>query len=244
MSDLSPELMQLVLAGKNASRPSDADSARVMWALRARLGDAAMLGVGAGQVAAGSSTTALFGNVAGAGIVGLALLGGIMFFAAHNHRAAPGESMAASSAAATTSGEAALIPSTAESIAPVSPELDPTAAPSATKVDRTDARLVPSRRTHDNLSEEVAILSRAETELHSGKPDAALKLLNEHERKFSNGLLAEERIAARVQSLCALGRTAEAETQLARLPPTSLHGERARQACNSRTWWTRPFGPK
>jgi hypothetical protein len=78
------------------------------------------------------------------------------------------------------------------------------------------------------LSEEVAIISRAETALRGGKPAAAIEILNEHERKFSNGLLAEERIAAQAQALRALGRTAEADAQLTKLSPNSLHGRNSR----------------
>ncbi len=234
MSDLSPELQKLVLAGKNASRPSDADSARVFGALRARLGDAAVLGAEAGQAAAGSSSGFLFGKVAGIGIAALAVVGGLWFFAARNHRVVSSGPQVIPSVAATISAEAALVPNAAVSSAPVAPQLDLVAAAGSSKADRTDARAAASHHTRDNLSEEVAILSRAETDLHGGKPEAALKLLNEHERKFGNGILAEERIAARVQALCALGRTAEADAQLARLSPKSLHGEQARQACNAR----------
>ena len=229
MSHLSPELKQLVLAGKSAISPTEADSARVLEALRARLGDAAVLGTEAGQAAAGSSTGFVFGKVAGIGIAGLAVIGGLWLFAARNQHTVSSEPQAIPSVAAEISAKAALIPSAAASSVPVSPQLDP-AASSSNKTERA----VASRHARDNLSEEVAILSRAETELHGGKPDAALRLLNEHERRFGNGLLAEERIAARVQALCALGRTAEAEAQLARLSPKSLHGEQARQSCNSR----------
>jgi hypothetical protein len=48
MSDLSPEAEDLVRAGKRAGRPSDADRERVLDALRARLGDAVVLGHGGG----------------------------------------------------------------------------------------------------------------------------------------------------------------------------------------------------
>jgi hypothetical protein len=83
------------------------------------------------------------------------------------------------------------------------------------------------------LAEEVALLSRAQAAIRNGKPTVALDVLNEHERKFGNGLLSEERIAARVRALCALGRTSEADAQLARLSPKSLHGQ-SPQACGSR----------
>jgi hypothetical protein len=97
-----------------------------------------------------------------------------------------------------------------------------------------EVRSVLPRHTHDGLSDEVAILSRAETDLHSGRPENALRALDEHERRFPNGVLTEERTAARIQALCAIGRAAEADAQLARLArisPHSAHEERARQAC-------------
>jgi hypothetical protein len=84
------------------------------------------------------------------------------------------------------------------------------------------------------LAEEVAIIARAETALRSARPALALEVLNEHERKFGNGLLAEERIAARAQALCALGRTAEADAQLTQLSPNSLHGQPSQKACGPR----------
>jgi hypothetical protein len=234
MSDLSPELKALVMAGKSAARPSDADSARILVALRERLGDVAVLGAEAGGVAAGSSSGFLFGKVGAIGIAGLAVIGGIWFFAARDHRVVSSGPQAVPSVAATISAETALVPSAAAPSAPVSPQTDEATTAGPSKVDRSDARALASHRTRDNLSEEVAILSRAETELHGGKPEVALRLLNEHERKFGNGLLAEERIAARVQALCALGRTTEADAQLARLSPKSLHGEQTRQACSVR----------
>jgi hypothetical protein len=83
------------------------------------------------------------------------------------------------------------------------------------------------------LSDEVAILTRAETELHGGRAESALRLLNEHERRFRNGILAEERTAARIQALCALGRVSEADVLRARLSPKSLHGEQTKKACSS-----------
>jgi hypothetical protein len=86
------------------------------------------------------------------------------------------------------------------------------------------------------LAAEVAILSRAGAELHNGRAAAALKTLDEHQRKFPSGLLAQERASARIQALCALGRVKEAETELgrlSRLSPQSPHEARAREACGS-----------
>ncbi len=233
MSDLSPQLKELVRATKSAAHPSHADTARVLQALRARLGDAAVLSNAPSQpaTASGSSGVAL-GKVAAISMAGLALLGGLLFFSSRKRPAVPSESQTVPSAAAALSAEPAAASSTSAS-ALVAPQ-EVASAPNGGNPDRTESRASGSRRARDSLSEEVAILSRAATELHGGRPENALKLLNEHERKFKNGILAEERIAARGQALCALGRTAEADAQLAQLSPKSLQGDSARQACGSR----------
>jgi hypothetical protein len=70
--------------------------------------------------------------------------------------------------------------------------------------------------------------------MNVGLPEEALKALAEHERKFPTGSLAEDRMAARVQALCALGRTAEAKSELTRLTrtyPKSAHIELATRVC-------------
>jgi hypothetical protein len=230
MSELSPELQQLVSACKAANLPTEADSARIFAALRTCLGDAAVLGGEASQAAATSASSGLlFGKVSAAGLAGLAVLGGIWFFTARNHQ----ETTAPHSSPATAS--VALAPSV-EMISAPSAEPSPAApAPSVAEhsaSNRAEAR--PSaQHNRDRLAEEVALLSRAELALHSGKPAAALEALNEHERRFGNGLLVEERIAARIQALCALGRKIEADAQLARLSPKSLHGASSREACGS-----------
>jgi len=97
-----------------------------------------------------------------------------------------------------------------------------------------ETRTVSARRSARRLAEEVAILSRAEKELHAGRPSSALAVLEEHRQKFPSGELAQERIAARVHALCALGRVADAEAALARLrrvSPGSPQEGRAREAC-------------
>jgi hypothetical protein len=89
-------------------------------------------------------------------------------------------------------------------------------------------------RSADSLAQEVAILSRASSELHAGRPAAALAALADHQSKFPNGVMIEERRAARVQALCALGRSQEAKAelaQLARIAPNSPHAARVRKAC-------------
>jgi outer membrane protein assembly factor BamD (BamD/ComL family) len=91
-----------------------------------------------------------------------------------------------------------------------------------------------ARSPSDSLPEEVRLLSKAEHQLSAGRADEALATLGEHERRFAGGALAEERLAARVQSLCALGRLSEAKADLAKLArsyPASVHFDRARRFC-------------
>ncbi|HEY8946803.1 MAG TPA: hypothetical protein VIM73_21315, partial [Polyangiaceae bacterium] len=91
-----------------------------------------------------------------------------------------------------------------------------------------------AQRAEDKLAQEVAILSRAGAEIHAGRPALALKMLEEHRRRFPSGVMAQERSAARARALCMLGRGAEAQSELARLSklsPNSPHEARARKAC-------------
>jgi hypothetical protein len=236
MSELSQELQELVLACKAANLPTEADSARVLAGLRTCLGDAAVLGAKASQVAASSTSSGLLlGKVSAVSLAGLALVGGIWFFTARNHLEAPSEANSASSVAA------APVEMISQPIPPPAAAANASNSEAAAAVDHNDApgnaeprqQLPSTRHSRDKLAEEVALLSRAELALHSGKPAAALEVLNEHERQFGNGILAEERTAARIQALCALGRKAEADAQLARLSPKSLHGAQAGKACGT-----------
>ena len=215
-SNLSAESRALVEAGRGAMRPSAADRLRVREALRARLPGTPLTDVSSGARAASNfGWPALIGA-----IVGVAALGGLALVALRSEPATPAPAPAPA----------------ASVVAPVTPPLEP--APTAPPV--IDAAPPPSplpsqanvvRRSSDRLAEEVEILSRAEKELHAGRNASALRILDEHQRRFARGKLAQERIAAQTRALCALGRFTEAEAGLARLAPGSLHASRAREAC-------------
>jgi hypothetical protein len=223
---LSPEAQDLVSAVKRAYQPSDGDRARVLEALRGRLGDAAVLGDGVAQSSAAAHR--LWSPGAGLSVAGLLVLGGGALWLAL--RAGPGSPVAPPRAESPVAAPAPP-PSAVEAPASVPSE----SPPESTEPPATQPSVArPARRVRDALAEEVAIMSRAETDLHGGRPESALKALAEHQRKFGNGVLAEERTAARIQALCALGRTAEADTELGRLvrtSPNSPHTKRALQAC-------------
>jgi hypothetical protein len=239
MSDLSSVGKALVEAGRQADRPSDADRERVLAALRARLGDAVVLGTALehSPPPAGPSASrwsfAKWGWVAPAALVG----GALLFVPRLWHS---GEGAAPAPRASASVSPSALIgsspvPATAETVSIVAEPLPGPSVPGAgTVASRPPEGQKATARSRDGLADEVALLSRAETELHAGRPANALLALGEHQRRFPRGTLAEERTAARIQALCALGRTDEANAQLRQLlhiSPNSAHEARARQAC-------------
>jgi hypothetical protein len=115
------------------------------------------------------------------------------------------------------------------------PANEPARSEPASSSPRSGARSTTGAAS-DSLAEEVRLLSRAERQLNDGLGEDALATLGEHERRFPRGALAEERMAARVEALCALGRIAEARTSLGRLArafPKSGHLDSARRFCGS-----------
>jgi hypothetical protein len=230
MSELSPELQQLVKAGKVAVQPSEADRARVYRSLELRLGlaggamGATVASVGGERVRGISLKTA---SLVSAGVI-LLVGGGVFLHSSLRQIERP---------PVVDTALTVLRPLDEGKPTPALPVPEEVPAPPLASVstEQPMKTIAPraSSRPRDSLSEEVAIMSRAEKELHAGRAGNALSLLNEHERRFRNGLLAEERTAARIQALCALGRVSEAEALRGRLSPKSLHGEPARQACGA-----------
>jgi hypothetical protein len=235
MSGLSSELQQLVNAGISASRPTLADSERVLRGLEARLGLAvgtagiASIATGYG-VPSGALTTRVLAKV-GAGL-GLAVAGFVLVHTLSREVATNDLSTKNTAVSAAVSSEASNETTTSERQDPSLPNSAVIAPENRPASASTPATSREASRPSDTLSEEVAILSRAEKELHSGHAENALRLLKEHERKYRKGKLAEERTAARIQALCALGRFAEANALLGSLAPQSLHGKPAHRACS------------
>jgi TolA-binding protein len=228
-------------------RPSEADRERVFEALRSRLGDAAILGGPASAPLVSKATRSLWTSISAA-TVGLGVCGGILFFAlrpathaaAQLGPAASASAPVARNAPAPTELNAASAPSAP--VEPPSTSLEATTAPESSAGEPSHAlafkRVEPTagsaHGSSGGLAQEVAILSRATSALHAGRPLDALKALDEHQRRFPSGALVEERRAARAQALCELGRRNEAEVELGRLAqsaPQSPQAARARQLC-------------
>ena len=233
MSNLSLQLRRLLLVTKAADLPRVSDRTRIHEALRVRLGDTATMGAKAAEViATRASPRSSLGKSSAMGLLGITLLGGILFLTARSQRAFLAQANLEPSVAVTASVAPALTFGGDSSA--LSSDLAASASAMAADSVASGDTTHPTVSTHvrDRRAEAVALLSRAKTALHDANPTLALEMLNEHERKFG-GVLEKGRIAARVQVLCALGRSAEADTQLARLSSNSLHAEQPGHACRS-----------
>jgi len=223
VSELSPDAQSFIRGCRSAARPTLAEQERVTAMLRARLGDAALPLESATTNASSAvlhatrlklSAVALAIGAAGGALV-LSLAGPV------HVRSVPAPTLSV------------VITRQAAPAAPVAEE--PASAPPLASSGR-EPMISSIQRPGDRLAQEVAIMSRATSQLHAGRPAAALKAIAEHQQKFPNGVLAQERRAARVQALCALGRNSEAAPELDRLlraaprSPTTL---RAAQACGA-----------
>ena len=234
MRDESPVRAALIRAGRAAFRPDPSDRERVREALTGALGPGALVDRArpaklTKSMAPGASPVPAW--VLGG--LGAFVLGGAVVVAAHPWARTPSQAaipvaLSLPSADPTPSSP---LPSPANIPDRAS---EPQRAEGLSGAPKPVARSPAVSAPSDSLPEEVRMLSRAEEQLNSGHADEALRTLADHERRFPGGALAEERMAARVQALCALGRLAAARTELARLAqtyPRSPHLDRARRFC-------------
>jgi len=222
--DLGLEADALIEAGRSALRPIHGDRERVARALGTLLGGLPTSVATAAPRAFGWSMLSVV--VVGLSAGGLLVAGALQ---SEDTQAIAVRPAVAAASLAPQSITPASVPRVADEVAPA-PERLSVAVPPAVREPSAHA---PKRRS-TALSEEVEILSRAETELHAGRYTSALEALELHATKFPAGTLAPERRAARIHALCGLGRVAEADAELARLSPGSLHESRAREACAAR----------
>ena len=230
MTDLTPEAAALFEEARAKHDPSDAECARMLDRLHARLGIPAALAsaqvLEAATPAAVSAKTggvgALLATKAGklvlvsivvGGTVGATLLGGAR---PTPQAAAPVVSPpVVEQVAATTLPDAMLEPVT----------LTPTPTPTLPQPERrstTHKARAHHGRSHGHVARsteasepapardvptEVSLIRRALTSLRDHDPHAALSSLETHATYYPNGLFRKEREGARVLALCAAGRT-------------------------------------
>jgi len=224
MAVLNPKALALIEAGRSALRAKPADRERVEGALRAQLGQAVLPLAASGAAHVARSPWHFAPQL----VIGVALLGSVGFWA-WRPVATPPPSPAWVKPAAVPSNVVSSTPSAPSQVAAPATSAQGVEAPQAA------AESVASSppRAQDRLAQEVALLSRATSDLRAGRAAEALKALDEHRRKFPNGTLSEERRAARAQALCSLGRIDEGRTELSLLAPRSPAAARARQVCDA-----------
>jgi len=226
---LSPKARALIQAHRDA-RPTAADRERVAAALRVRLGEAVLpldaplktpwLGTGIGRG---------FAAACGLCIVGSALL------LARRPETAPQSTTRANieSVEAAPSVSATFMPSRAsvalETVATPETNIAPIASPKArTKV--AGSGVAPAQ---DTLAQELLLLTSATSQLSARQATGALLALEEHQRRFSHGVLSNERNVAKARALCMLHRFEEGRATLALLGGATPAAARVKEECDS-----------
>lgn len=216
MTDLNPRARALIRAGRGAWRPSADDRERIESALRERLGPDAL--TPESSVSAPVTKSLSWQSIAAGAALSACVLGAVAYLALRPAVNAP----APAARSATVASQPVV------SHVPESPVSEPARSePPALKASQRLERALPN----DGLAREVALLSRATTALRAGNPALALKALDEHQHRFPNGALSEERRAARARALCSLGRMEEGRRQLSQLTPGTPASALAEQLC-------------
>jgi hypothetical protein len=248
MSELSRDAAALIRSGRTAFRPNASDRDRVLNSLNAILPESVAVDRASHARRADGASASRFvlksWLVGGLAAIALGTGGAIVtphLWTRAPSRAEPTLQIPVAPAAETTAtARLSEAREATQNLATASPSSrDIASASERPRAERVSSSLrsasrSAARQVPDFLPEEVRLLSRAEQQINDGLATDALKTLGEHERRFPTGALAEERMAARVQAMCALGRTAEAQsdlTMLTRAYPQSSYLERARRVC-------------
>lgn len=228
MSDnLSKEASALVREGRQALRPTQADKARILAAIKTRAvaGNAVAEDVPpppppkphAGGFAAGKIAALTVG-----------VLAALAAFVASNGET-DGARQADDVAAASVAPSPAAVPSVPSSIS--QSDVQPTSQAPSLATETPPPRLTARAEESDRLAEEVALLTRAEKEFHSGNLKRALSATDEHRVKFPKGTLAQERNSLRIQVLCGLGYADQAQSEAKRTGRLATAPATAAQVC-------------
>jgi hypothetical protein len=212
-----------------SAAPSDRARIRKALSLKLAVGATAATGIAAGAAPAALGSKAILGLVASVAVGGTLTIGVVGRMNADHGVPAevpqhPASARVAPSAKSLPQREGA--PQVAPSLAaPATTALD--GPPRGTTREPASARL-------PKVELELSLLGDAQRALSSGDARRALRLLDTHAERFPRAALSEERDAARVSALCALGRRTEARALaddfLARSPASPL-ARRVRSAC-------------
>jgi hypothetical protein len=226
MTELSPESRALLKGVRDDFEPDDEQRSRVGRALGARLGIAGgaiatTTAAGAAKAGAGLAAPTLLTAAKWVGAILLAgSIGAVGATRFREERGAPRPAPAASVPVAppvplAREAPAAVQDAPREEGPPSASVAPPQTAPAPGPVRRSPPTTRESTPTAA-VAEEARLVRQARDSLRSGDAAAALRLLDEHARRFPDGVLAEERSAERVSALCKLGRDDEAREEGAR----------------------------
>jgi len=221
---LSPKARALIQAHREARRPTAADRERVAAALRLRLG-AAVLPLDA-PVKPPWLTIGRFAAACGVCVAGTAL------FLAQRPEGAHQSTTPTRSVEAAPSVSAVLMPNLAADAAetPATPERKSGASSAPKARTKVSVGAVPAQ---DTLAQELLLLTSATSQLSSRQATAALVALDEHQRRFSHGVLSNERNVAKARALCMLHRFDEGRATLALLGGGTPAAARVKEECDS-----------
>lgn len=115
------------------------------------------------------------------------------------------------------------------------PDLDPpsSATVPVDALPSAEIRKSPAPSSAASRCDDVMLVDAADTELRAGKPEAALAVVREHERRCPTGALVQERERIAIEALVQLGRIDQARGRARAFEqrfPSSPHVGRIRQA--------------
>jgi hypothetical protein len=239
---MDPSTRAILEQGRDVHDPTPEDQARVRAKLVAR---------GAAFTAAGGAAMAMSSGwgLAAKLAVSLVVAGSVGAYmltrpppelvAPLSPAAAPAASYVAPEVEPATDRHETRAPSATAEPAPIPP---PAAAPHATAATPTGPRAPGPALPHTStqpapladLEAETALVADAQAAIRRGDFATALAKLDAHATSFPNGVLTEERLAARVVALCGLDREYDAKALarsfLARYPTSPL-ASRVRSSC-------------
>lgn len=226
MASLTPDGEDLVEAGRAVLRATDGDLERIQAVLAQRLGPGTFSA--APHVTAPVASHGALLKLALLAAVATTLGGGAVLLSS---RGAQVDSVREQPLVLTAATAPGVSTPKSSATAAVPSDLGPLRRPEAVPSTKLPPRPAVGEGT---LAEEVALLSRASSAFRGGRPAEALEVLAQHQRQFPSGALSQERAAARIQALCALGRLKQAEAELDRFTkawPSSPLEARARRSC-------------
>ncbi len=112
-----------------------------------------------------------------------------------------------------------------ETLATPETNIAPVAAPKA----RTKLAAAAAAPAQDTLAQELLLLTSATSQLSARQATGALLALEEHQRRFSHGVLSNERNVAKARALCMLHRFEEGRATLALLGGTTPAAARVKR---------------